>query len=113
MSLITTLEHVFAIAIGDLKKAGKFVEGEVLPILTKVHADAATVEAITGLVSPQLANIERVGDALLGVVIKAIADATTATGGITVSLAAELVADIKSIIPTIKAAADTSVLPKK
>ena len=107
MSLITTLEHAYAVAIGDLKKAGKIIEGAVLPILQAAHAEAPTIEAVTQLVSPQLANLERTGDALLGVVIKAVEDAGAAAGagGLSVSLDAALVADIKAIIPTVKASA--------
>jgi len=36
-----------------------------LPALQKLEVEAPTIEAITALVSPQLANIERVGDAVL------------------------------------------------
>ena len=76
-------------------------------MLQAVKADAPTVEAVTALVCPQLANIERVGEAVLGVVIQAIEDATSAAtaGGLNVSLDAALVADIKAILPAIKAAA--------
>ena len=107
-NLITTLEHAYAVAISDLKKTARFVQSKVLPALEHVHAEAPTIEAVTGVISPQLANIERVGDALLGTVIKTIEDAGQATGGITVSLAAELVADIKAIIPVVKATANTA-----
>ena len=109
-NLITTLEHAYAVAISDLKKAAKFVQSKVLPALEQVHADAPAIEAVTGVISPQLANIERVGDALLGTVIKAIEDAGQASGGVTVSLASELVADIQAIIPAVKALANTTPL---
>jgi hypothetical protein len=71
---------------------------------------ASTIEAVTTLVSPQAANIERVGFAVLGVVIKALDDAGTAAGanGLNVSLDAQLVADIKSIAGTVKSAAPVS-----
>jgi hypothetical protein len=107
MSLITNLGHAYATAIGDLKKLANFVETKALPILETAKADAPTIEAITGLVSPQLVNIERTGEAVLGVVIQAIEDAGTAAGagGLSVSLDAALVADIKAIMPTVKAAA--------
>lgn len=111
MNLITTMEHVYAIAIGDMKKAGAFVQSKLLPALTKAEASAGTIEAITGLVSPQLENIERVGAAVLGVVIKAIEDAGAAAGagGVSVSLDAALIADVKAIIPAIKAAINPAV----
>ena len=107
MSLITTLSHAYAVAISDIKKVANFVETRALPVLEAVKADAPAVEAVTALVCPQLANIERVGEAVLGVVIQAIEDAGTAVGagGLNVSLDAALVADIKAILPAIKAAA--------
>ena len=69
---------------------------------------------MTALVSPQAANIERVGFAVLGVVIKAIDDAGTAAGasGLNVSLDAQLVADIKSIAPVVKGAVPAAAASK-
>ena len=109
--LITTFEHAYATAIGDIKKAAKYVESAVLPLLLKVEAAAPTVEAVTALVSPTVASIERVGDAVLGAVIAAIEAAGAAAGGVSLTLDADLVADIKSIIPAVKAAAVTPVVP--
>lgn len=105
------MDHAYAVAIGDLKKAGKTILNDVLPILKKMDAAAAEVEAVTALVSPQWANIERTADAVLGVVIKAIEDAgaAVAAGGLNVSLDAALLNDIKSIIPAIKAKATAPV----
>lgn len=113
--LITDIAHAYSIAVSDLKKAGQFIEGKVLPVLQKLEAEAPTIEAVTALVSPSLANIERVGEALLGAAIKAIEDAATAaaSGGLSVSLDAQLVADIKAIIPTVKAAANTAPVAAK
>jgi hypothetical protein len=106
MSLLLTLEHVYATAISDLKKSGSFLESKILPALQKVEASAPTIEAISGLVSPQLANIERASEAVLGAVIKAIEDAGSAanSGGLSITLDASLIADIKTIIPAVKAA---------
>ena len=61
---------------------------------------------MTALVSPQAANIERLGFAVLGLVIKAIDDAGTAAGanGLNVTLDAQLVADIKSIASAVTGA---------
>jgi hypothetical protein len=110
MSLFQNIEHVFASAAQDTVKAAKFVEQHVLPVLQKAKGNEALVEEITGLVSPQAANIERVAFAGLGVLIKAILDAEAAgnAGGVNVSLDAALVADLKAIAPTIKAAAGTA-----
>ena len=101
MSLILTLGHAYAVAIGDIKKVASFVETKALPVLQAAKADAPTVEAITALVCPQLANVERVGEAVLGVVIQAIEDAGAAAGagGMSVSLDAALVADTKPVPP--------------
>ncbi len=113
MNLITTVDHVYALAISDAKKVAKFIQGEVLPALKSVHAEAPSIDAVTALVSPQLANIERVGDAVLGSVIKAIEDAGAAAtaGGLSVTLDAALVADIKAILPAVKGAVNTTVVP--
>jgi len=61
---------------------------------------------VTALVSPQAANIERVGFAVLGLVIEAIDDAGTAAGanGLNVTLEAQIVGDIKSIASGVKSA---------
>ena len=104
MSLIKSLEHAYAVAAQDIVKSAKFVEHSVLPALQKAEANASTIESITSLVSPQAANIERVGFAALGAIIKLLEDANPAVnaGGVNITLDAALVADIKSIIPTIK-----------
>jgi len=104
--LLNSVEHALASAASDVVKVAKFVEQSVLPVLKKAQADAPTIEAVTALVSPQAANIERVGFAVLGVVIKPIDDAGTAAGanGLSVSLDAQLVADIKSIASVVKGA---------
>ena len=103
MITITTLEHAFASAASDVVKVARFVETKVLPELLRVQADSATVEAVANLVSPQAANIERVGFAVLGTVIKAVQDAQKAAGagGLNVALDADLVADVKSIMASV------------
>src|SRR5215813_9487972 len=105
-ALLNSIEHALASAASHLIKVAKFVEQSVLAVLKKAQADAPTIEAVTTLVSPQAANIERVGFAVLGLVIKAIDDAGTAAGanGLNVTLDAQLVADIKSIAPVVKGA---------
>ena len=106
-ALISSIEHALATAASDTVKVAKFVETKVLPALKTAQAEAPTIEAVTALVSPQAADIERMGFAVLGVVIKAIDDAGTAAGanGLNVTLDAQLVADIKSIASTVKGAA--------
>ena len=105
MSLILTLEHAYAAAVSDLKKTARTIQGPILTVLTAVHADAGTIEKITALVSPQLANLERTGDAVLGLAIKVIGDAATTVntdGSVNLTMAAQLVADVKSIVPMVK-----------
>ena len=87
-------------------KVAKFVETSVLPVLKSAQANESTIEAVTSLVSPQAANIERAGFAVLGVVTNAIgaAGAAAGTNGLNVSLDAQLVADIKAIAAAVKGA---------
>jgi hypothetical protein len=105
-----SVAHALATAASDTVKVAKFVEQSVLPALKKAQADSSTIEAVTALVSPQAANIERVGFAVIGVVIKAIDDAGAAAGanGLNLSLDAQLVADIKSIASAVKGALPVS-----
>lgn len=67
-------------AASEPVKVAKFVETQVLPALKKPQADAPTIEAVTAIVSPQAAHIERVGFAVLGIVIKGIDDGGTTAG---------------------------------
>lgn len=107
MSLITSISHAFAIAAQDIVKAGRIITTTVLPTLQRAQADAPVIEAVTGLVSPQAANIERSAFAVLGLVIKAIDDAATAAnaGGVNISLDASVVSDIRAIMSAVKAVA--------
>jgi len=107
MNLITTADHAYASAAKDIVAASKYVQSTVLPTLTKAAAQASTIEAVTGLVSPAAVNIERAAFAVLGTIIKAITDGGTAVaaGGLNVQLDAALVADIKAIMPAVKAQA--------
>ena len=112
-ALITSIEHSLAVAASDMVKVAKFVETSVLPVLKKAQADQGTIESITSLVSPQAANIERAGFAVLGVVINAIDAAGTAAAanGLNVSLDAQLIADIKAIAGAVKGAMAPAAAP--
>ena len=114
-ALITSVEHVLATAASDTVKVAKFVETSVLPVLKKAQADQSTIESVTSLVSPQAANIERAGFAVLGVVINALdaAGAAAGTNGLNVSLDAQLVADIKAIAAAVKGAVAVTAMPAK
>ena len=105
-ALINSVEHALAAAAIDTVKAAKFVEVSVLPVLKKAQADQSTIEAVTALISPQAANIERAAFAVLGVVINALdaAQAAADANGLNVSLDAQLVADIKAIAAAVKGA---------
>jgi hypothetical protein len=79
-ALITSVEHALAVAAQDVVKTAKFVETSVLPVLKSAQANQSTIETVTSLVSPQAANIERAGFAVLGVIINAIDAAGAAAG---------------------------------
>lgn len=110
MILVTSAEHALAAAAKDAVSAAKFVEQKVLPVLVKANSDAATIESVTSLVSPDAANIERAAFAVLGVVLKAIQDAGTAAGssGLSISLDQTVVADVKAIAPAVTALVSSS-----
>jgi hypothetical protein len=114
-ALITSVEHALAVAAQDVVKTAKFVETSVLPSLKTAQANEATIESITSLVSPQAANIERAGFAVLGVVINALDAAGAAAGanGLNVTLDAQLVADIKAIASAGKSAVSPTAAPAK
>ena len=109
--LIVSVEHALATAASDVVKVAKFVETSVLPALKTAQANQSTIESITSLVSPQAANIERAGFAVLGVVINALDAAGAAAGanGLNVTLDAQLVADIKAIAAAVKGAMSPAV----
>jgi hypothetical protein len=84
----------------------------VLPVLKSAQANESTIEAVTSLVSPQAANIERAGFAVLGVVINPLDAAGAAAGanGLNVTLDAQLVADVKAIAAAVKGAVSGTVV---
>jgi hypothetical protein len=114
-ALITSVEHALAVAAQDVVKTAKFVETSVLPVLKTAQANESTIESVTALVSPQAANIERAGFAVLGVVINALDTAGAAAGanGLNVTLDAQLVADIKAIAAVVKGAVSPAAAPAK
>jgi hypothetical protein len=114
-TLITSVEHSLVVAASDTVKVARFVETSVHPALKQAQAQAPTIEAVTSLVSPQAANIERAGFAVLGVVINALDAAGAAAGanGLNVTLDAQLVADIKAIAAAVKGALSVTAAPAK
>jgi hypothetical protein len=113
--LFTNVEHALAAAAQDVVKTAKFVETSVLPVLKQAQANQSTIESITSLVSPQAANIERAGFAVLGVIINAIdaAGSAASANGLNVSLDAQLVADVKAIAAAVKGAMPAAAAPAK
>jgi hypothetical protein len=109
MSFITSSEHAYAVAVGDIKKGGRLLTGTVLPILQRLHADAPAIEEVSAAVSPNLVNIERVGDAALGKIIQLILDGdAAAVNGLTAALGVQIVNDAKAIAPIVKAQAQAT-----
>jgi hypothetical protein len=110
MILLQNTEHILAAAAQDAVKTAKFVEMKVIPALQKASANQQTIETITGLVSPQAANIERAAFAVLGKVLAAVdaGSQAAAAGGVNITIDAELVADIKAIAPAVQAAVATA-----
>jgi len=102
----------YARAATALKRAALAVKNEILKIAGEapaVMADlqkaAPTVEGITNLVlGPGATAIETVAMDVFGVVAKAIEDAGSAAtnNGLSLSLDAQIVADVQAILPTVK-----------
>ena len=103
-NFVTSAEHAFAISAADLVKAGKFVLNQVKPALVAAQASEAQIEAATAVVCPSAVNIERVAYAALGALAHAIDSgaAVAADGGLNVTHDAQLVSDVKSLLPLLK-----------
>ena len=103
-NLLTSIEHKLAVAASDVVKASKFIETSILPILKTAAANEAVVESVTALIDPQAVNVERIAYAVLGLVIKAVedTDSAVAANGINVTLDAQLISDIKAIVPAVQ-----------
>jgi len=106
-SAVTKVEHALAIGAQSIVKIGQWFVNEAKPALQAAGASETVIESASALVCPQAVSIERVGFALLGAVCKAIdhGAAAAAEGGLNITLDAALVADLKSLIPIIKAQA--------
>jgi hypothetical protein len=98
----SSIGHLFATVAHDIVKGLKTIEH----VLANVQASAPQIEAITAIVDPKAADIERAAFAVLGTVAHAVdsADAATSANGLNVALDAEFVAAVKAILPAIKAA---------
>lgn len=92
--------HFFATMASDIVKGARAVG----TVITKVGSAESTVEGITALLFPQAVELERGAFALLGLAAQAVSAAGTAVGanGLNLTLDAQLVADIKALIPAIE-----------
>ena len=95
MITLQKVEHAIASVAHDIVKVARAV----VPVLQKVQAQEATVEALTSLVDPNAVNIERAAFAVLGKICVAITDAgnAVAANGINVQLDAQEITDLKQI----------------
>ena len=108
-----SIEHAVATAVGWLKKeaaaVSKFVAQEAVPALQKVEGALPAVEALSALLVPSAVPYERAGEAALAALIAAIQKAQAAPGAIasdgsiTVTFAADLVGEVKTLIPAVQA----------
>ena len=105
MSLVSDLKTLESKTASELVNVGKIITGKVLPLLKSANADAATIESVTGLISPAAAKIETAAFALFGIVVKAIQDgqSAAAAGGVNITLDQSTVNDIKALIPAVQA----------
>jgi hypothetical protein len=101
MSAFTTVAHDIVAGAKILKSTLLKAIGETPVIIKKIEADAPEVEALTSLVFPEAAAIERTSLDVLTVVANAIHDAgdAEAAKGLNVSFDQALINDIKALIP--------------
>jgi|SRR5579862_6188430 hypothetical protein len=92
--------HFFATMAGDIVKGARAVGS----VIAKAGAAEPEVEAITALFFPQAVELERGAFALLGMAAQAVTDTGAAVGanGLNIALDAQLVADIKALLPAIE-----------
>lgn len=92
--------HFFATVAGDIVKGTKAVAN----VMLKVEKAEPQIEAVSSLFFPQAVELERGAFALLGMAAQAVTEAgdATAANGINLALDAQLVADIKALIPAIE-----------
>src|ERR1043166_907092 len=99
MFSFSSTEHVLASWAKGVVEDARFVFNHVVPLLKKAQASEGTIEAITGLVSPQAVVAERAAFAILGKVLKAVADGETAAqaGGVNIALDKTEIEDLKAL----------------
>jgi hypothetical protein len=92
--------HFFATVAGDIVKGAKAVAN----VMLKVEQAEPQVEAVSSLFFPQAVELERGAFALLGMAAQAVTEtgSAAAANGVNIALDAQLVADIKALIPAIE-----------
>jgi hypothetical protein len=92
--------HFFATVAGDIVKGARAVGS----VMVRVGKAEPEVEAITSLFFPQAVALERGAFALLGMAAHVVSEAgdAAAANGLNITLDAQLVADIKALIPAIE-----------
>ena len=92
--------HFFATVAGDIVKGARAVAS----VMLKAQKAEPEIEAISSLFFPQAVELERGAFALLGMAAQAVTDTGAAVGanGLNIALDAQLVADIKALLPAIE-----------
>lgn len=103
LNLVQTLDHAYATAARDMVNTMHFVRDKVEPALRAIVADEKVIQEVTKLVDPAAENIERSAFAIFGMFIKVIDELPDSNGAATVTVPAEIIADIKSVASAIKA----------
>jgi hypothetical protein len=107
-----SIAHVFATVAADIVKTGKVVES----VIAQIRLAQPEVESLTAIIAqavPQAAialPIERAAFASLGLLAHAVhsADDVAAANGLDVKLDAAFVAELKQILPALRAQAQTA-----
>lgn len=99
--LITSAEHAVASVAHDVAVGARAVQAAIDKAAKTVQADAPAIEALTSLVDPRAAAIERIGAALIGQiepqVAKAAGDVANDAAAPSVTLTSDLYAELKAL----------------
>ena len=96
-----SIEQAVATALHEVAIGAKYVQKAIDKAEAIVQADAPAVEALTSLVDPRAAAIERIGVAVLGElepqISKVAGDVSTAAAAPTLTISLELYAELKTL----------------
>jgi hypothetical protein len=108
MITLQKTEHAIASVAHDIVKIARAIA----PVLQKVQAQEATVEALTSLVDPNAVNIERAAFAVLGKICVVLNEGNAvAASGISLQLDAQEIADLKGIAAYLQGAIKSAGIP--